>query len=318
MQSIIGITKDKHKTLFKSEKKYERPQTPFVLGSAFMAQQQQGSKVKQLLSTVGTIPKIIHQTWKNEMLPSRWKEYFDGWSTYHPDFTHVLWTDSDNDRLVWDHYPEFVDSYNWFPLMIQKTDFVRLMYLHQYGGVYADLDYEVFDNILHHLPQTSGVMLVESPLTFTEITQNSLMIAEAKHPFLYSVLQLIDEIVKDMRDQQCTKYPFNNLYDNVLFGKMLHTLSTLFLTGPATLDKTFVRASLLQGGNSQVSGVRMLPFTTFYEGTVAKHHHNGSWFNGPQLLQVFFVIVAVTVLCIILACVLITYFSTKAALKKKG
>jgi mannosyltransferase OCH1-like enzyme len=310
MQTVIGISNEKHKAMVKGKKKYKRPGTPFVFGNQLL----------DPASTItwgvqGTIPKLIHQTWKNDMLPTRWRQYFDKWSTYHPDFVHVLWTDSDNDALVKQCYPEFLKQYTWLPLIIQKTDFVRLMYLHQYGGIYADLDYECFDNVMPHLPQQNGVLLVESPLTFTEISQNSFMISEPGHPYIYSVLQLIAEIIDDMMDKDCKKYPFNKLYENVFVGKMLHTLSTFFLTGPATLDKALARAHL--NSTSKVEQVRLLPYQTFYEGTVAKHHHNGSWFNGGDLLKMFFVVVAFTVIAIILTCVLTTFFSTKAVLKKK-
>ena len=316
MQSIIDITDDKHKTLFRgNSKKYEKPTTPFITGKDMLESHH------DTISHFGSIPKIIHQTWKNvDKLPSQWREYFDGWHVKHPDFLHVLWTDEDNVQLVQQHYPEFLDHYNWLPLMIQKTDFVRLMYLHKFGGIYADLDYECFDNIVPHLPQQEGVLLVESPLTLSEITQNSFMIGEAGHPFLYNVLLLIAEIVSDVRDKHNVKYPFTKLYNNVFFGRMLHTLSTLFMTGPATLDKAFVRTCLRSpqdGGKNVTSDVRLLSHDMFYEGTVAKHHHNGSWFDGYQLLQLFIIVIALVLLGVIVLCVLTTYFSTKASYKKK-
>jgi len=310
MQSIIGISKDKHRSLFVDKKRYEKPDTAFVFGRDLLDN-------KVTWSHAGSIPKLIHQTWKNDLMPSRWKQYFDGWAEHHPDFVHVLWTDEDNEELVRAKCNEFLDSYSWLPLMIQKTDFVRLMYLYYFGGIYTDLDYECFNNLLPHLPQLQGVMLVESPLTFTEITQNSLMIAEPGHPYVYSAMQLISEIIQDMKDQQGSKYPFKHLFQNLFVGKMLHTLSTLFITGPAVLDKAYVRAHLTNRQASRVGQVTLLPHAKFYEGTVAKHHHNGSWFDGEKLLQMFFIVIGLTVTAIILTCVLSTFFSTKAVLKKK-
>ena len=309
MQSIIDISNNKHKTLFRGNtKKFESPTTPFITGKMWMTEDRE-------IQYFGSIPKIIHQTWKNvDKLPSQWREYFDGWFTHHPDFAHVLWTDEDNLNLVSNYYPEFLDHYNWLPLMIQKTDFVRLMYLHKYGGIYADLDYECFDRVVSHLPQSEGVLLVESPLTLSEITQNSFMVAEAGHPFFYNVLQLIAEIVSDVRDKHSVKYPFTSMYSNVFFGRMLHTLSTLFMTGPSTLDKALVRACLV---SQKTHNVRLLPYASFYEGTVAKHHHNGSWFDGYHLLQLFIVVIAVILLAVVVACVVTTYFSTRAAYNKK-
>lgn len=310
MQSIINISDDKHKTLFRGGKKYEQPTTPYIRGSDFLKSHDYKP------GFFGTIPKIIHQTWKNEKLPSQWREYFDGWHQKHPDFLHVLWTDTDNLDLVTQHYPQYLDHYIWLPLVIQKTDFVRLMYLHKYGGIYADLDYECFDNIVEHLPQQEGLMLVESPLSLSEITQNSFMIGETGHPFLLEVQRLIAEIVADVRDKHSVKYPFTKLYENVFFGRLLHTLSTLLMTGPATLDKAFVRAHLKDDSDT-THRVRLLSHDLFYKGSVAKHHHNGSWFNGYNLLQLFIIVIALVLLGIVLACVLTTFFSTRASYHKK-
>lgn len=308
MQTLIGISEDKHKTLFLGKKKYEKPKTAYILGAELLSK-------NRLVDKAGNIPKFIHQTWKSDRLPSQWREYFDGWSAHHPDFVHVIWSDEDNLQLVKQCYPQFLNCYLWLPLMIQKTDLVRLMYLHQYGGVYADLDYECFDNIIPHLPGLQGVMLVESPLTFTEITQNSLMISESKHPYVMQVIELIVEICKDLMDQNSVKYPFSKVFENPFFGKLLHTLSTLFMTGPSTLDKAFVRASLKQ--DKRTPDIAILPHDVFYEGVVAKHHHNGSWFDAQNLLQLFFVTVALSVIFIALACVLTTHYSTKVSFIKK-
>ena len=102
MQSIINLSAKKHKTLFRGKtKKYEIPTTPYIRGNAMLEE----SPVK--VEYFGSIPKIIHQTWKNENLPSQWREYFDGWYYKHPDFVHILWDDDDNLHLVEQHYPEF-------------------------------------------------------------------------------------------------------------------------------------------------------------------------------------------------------------------
>jgi hypothetical protein len=167
-------------------------------------------------------------------------------------------------------------------------------------------------------------MLVESPLTLSEITQNSLMVSEPGHPFLKSVLDLIASIVSDVRDKHSVKYPFTKLYENVFFGRLLHTLSTLFMTGPATLDKALVQAYLKHEGNLErkpkrnpAHRVRLLDHKLFYEGTVAKHHQNNSWFDGYKVLKLFIVVIALIMLGVILVCVLTTFFSTKAVYRKK-
>lgn len=49
----------------------------------------------------------------------------------------------DNDRLIAEHYPQFLPYFRSATPAILRVDLVRLAYLHRFGGVYADLDYEV-------------------------------------------------------------------------------------------------------------------------------------------------------------------------------
>ena len=45
-----------------------------------------------------------------------------------------LWTDEDNRKLVLDHYPWFLDTYDALPKPVMKADSVRYLYMHHLGG----------------------------------------------------------------------------------------------------------------------------------------------------------------------------------------
>ena len=45
-----------------------------------------------------------------------------------------LWTDEDNRRLVTDHYPWFLDTYDSLPKPVMKADASRYLYMHHIGG----------------------------------------------------------------------------------------------------------------------------------------------------------------------------------------
>lgn len=88
------------------------------------------------------IPRIIHQTWKNADVPSRLVDFQRSWAKYHPEWEYRLWTDADNLRLIRESYPQFVDFYQRLPYPILRVEFVKLAYLHRFGGLYVDLDFE--------------------------------------------------------------------------------------------------------------------------------------------------------------------------------
>src|SRR3990167_138073 len=202
------------------------PQTAYVRGSYVL------DNLPTFLATrrVGKIPMIIPQTWKSERFNKQMLDWFNSWSIFNPKMVHVLWLDEDNDRLVNDHFPQYKNAYNSMHLIIQKTDFVRLMYLALLGGVYADADYECYQPILESLPQTHGVMFVSSKLLLSESVQNSLMVAEPKHAVVIKCLDLINIITSDLNQPEKTNmYPahFISILNSPIFKKLVETLITL-------------------------------------------------------------------------------------------
>ncbi len=107
-------------------------------------------------------PKIIHQSWKTARSPlGQMTANFVSWSRHHPEALHVLWTDEDNRAFMRRFYPEFEATY-WSPLLtnVQRADLARVLYLHRYGGLYADLDYEARANVFEALPKTAAKIFV--------------------------------------------------------------------------------------------------------------------------------------------------------------
>lgn len=107
------------------------------------------------------IPKIIHQTWKTTELPLRWQGFRKAWMKLHPTWKFRLWTDDENMRLVEKDYPEFLGLYKSYEYPILKADLVRMLYLHKYGGLYADLDLEPLKPLDELLDQPCLVMGME-------------------------------------------------------------------------------------------------------------------------------------------------------------
>ena len=89
------------------------------------------------------IPKIIHQTWKNDKIPGKWRGFVKKVKSLNPDWEYRLWTDSDNEVFVKNEFPEFYNTYARFSKNIMRADVIRYLILYKMGGVYLDLDYEV-------------------------------------------------------------------------------------------------------------------------------------------------------------------------------
>jgi mannosyltransferase OCH1-like enzyme len=65
----------------------------------------------------------------------------------HPTWEYRLWTDDDIDHFVRAHFSHYVDAFFALPKKIMRIDVFRYMLMFVHGGVYIDLDYELFKPI---------------------------------------------------------------------------------------------------------------------------------------------------------------------------
>lgn len=149
------------------------------------------------------IPKIIHQTWKDEHLPDQYRRLAASWKRHHPEWEYMLWTDEMNLEFVKRHYPEFLEIYTAYPKHIQRVDAVRYLILHRLGGLFADLDYECLRNIQPLLEDEENVIAREpdehAALHHQQmILSNALMAAKPRSGFMQCVY---DELL------QCAPVP---------------------------------------------------------------------------------------------------------------
>jgi mannosyltransferase OCH1-like enzyme len=92
---------------------------------------------------VSRIPRILHQSWKDEHIPyDIYKKcWVESWMSLHSGWQRMFWTDADNLELVRAHYPQFQEAYRQLTPSIKQADFARFLYMHRFGGVYVDLDF---------------------------------------------------------------------------------------------------------------------------------------------------------------------------------
>lgn len=142
------------------------------------------------------IPKYIHQTWKTGETPPKYDVMRRSWVDFNPGWIVKLWTDSDLDDFIASHHPDFIEIFRSYPNPVQRADAARYLILHEFGGVYADLDTAClgsFDALAHeerivfacepgenatgHIPQRGLDRLIA----------NCVMVSPARHPFWLSV-----------------------------------------------------------------------------------------------------------------------------------
>lgn len=89
------------------------------------------------------IPKKIHQTWKSDIVPIKYKDFVKKLKRKNGDFQYCFYNDQKMENFMSFVVPnEWKDFYNNLRYKIQKIDFFRYCLLYYYGGFYADIDYE--------------------------------------------------------------------------------------------------------------------------------------------------------------------------------
>lgn len=165
------------------------------------------------------IPRIIHQTYATEEIPSRWRGARWLVKNSHSDFKYMFWTDDSIRSFLEKEYPWILSTFDSYPYPIQRVDAFRYFVLYHYGGCYLDLDVSTrrrLDGLLQY-----PAILAKRPIGFT----NDFMAAMPRHPFF---LQLMRNL------------PANQKCGIFCFG--LPSLVVMVTTGPWYLTREYHRA----------------------------------------------------------------------------
>lgn len=85
------------------------------------------------------IPMIIHYCWfGGKPLPYHAIKCIDSWKKYCPDFEFICWDESKIDQFDNQFLSQAIEARKW----AFAADYVRLMALYNFGGIYLDTDVE--------------------------------------------------------------------------------------------------------------------------------------------------------------------------------
>ena len=150
------------------------------------------------------IPKIIHQTWRDEALPAEFRAYQRSWQEHHPGWAYRFYDDRACRALVRDHYPALLALYDACPHPVQRADIFRYLAVAHYGGLYADLDMECYrpmDGLMAGASCVFGIEVRLAPrrarllgLRHAERIANCIFAAEADHPLFARIIEALQRI----------------------------------------------------------------------------------------------------------------------------
>ncbi|KAL3864856.1 hypothetical protein ACJMK2_006506 [Sinanodonta woodiana] len=101
--------------------------------------------------TKRNISLLIHQTWKHGALPAIVENWTKSWSINHPPRC-----------LIADRHKSLLRIFDEYSENIRRADALRYMVLYEFGGIYADIDFESLRS-LHVLVRSYSCILAQDP-----------------------------------------------------------------------------------------------------------------------------------------------------------
>ena len=132
------------------------------------------------------IPKIIHQTWRNEKsIVDAYKECVKTVKQKHPGYSYRFYNNEQCRDVVKQDFREFLDAYDSMT-PVEKADLFRYLVVYRDGGIYLDIDcYCVanFDNLIDGAEFVAGYEQGWKERALFRYTQWAFA-AKAGHPVL--------------------------------------------------------------------------------------------------------------------------------------
>ena len=142
---------------------------------------------------------VIFQTWKSRIaIPENFKHWRQSFVTHNPDWTTLLWDDDDNHAFIKDRFPWFLARYEAYPREIFRADIVRLFFLFEFGGFYADMDTQCLQPVAETATAGDVVLCrMGASKSFSHSLPNAIMASRPAQAFwLYAIgnaIQAIDD-----------------------------------------------------------------------------------------------------------------------------
>jgi len=149
------------------------------------------------------IPRIIHQTWKDNLLPSIISNIRNEniGLLKSKGYEFKFWTDNDILELINKYYPEFNHIYSLTKTGVQRGDISRIILIYHFGGIYIDLDVLIlrdFDELIDMYSDFFYITYEPYGQTLTLYNSdkyicNAFFAANKNNRFLYKLLRCIPE-----------------------------------------------------------------------------------------------------------------------------
>lgn len=120
----------------------------------------------------------------DDKMPESVAKHIEAVRIANPTFEVLVWDPRTARELIATEYPQFLSKYDGFPYAIQRSDFSRYAILHKYGGIYADIDYEILVPFEVMLDFLDGESKNSTKTAFVNETPNRFLLRRLSNSFM--------------------------------------------------------------------------------------------------------------------------------------
>lgn len=209
-------------------------------------------------------PINIFQTWKTKKIHNSYQPLVSKVKKLNPNSNYIFYDDKQIEKFIKNKYPEYYTIYSKLPYKIQKIDFFRYLIVYHYGGIYLDLDIDLYHS-LSDMDLSRPNFAIEFEKNSDKILQqqkcsillgNYAFYSPRKHPFLKKI---IDNLVNNRLISIVNK----NDYKKYVY----------YTTGPVLVTQSY----LDYHNKNDIILLKTIPFRKSHFGKYGKHKAMGSW-----------------------------------------
>lgn len=245
------------------------------------------------MNQVNRIPRVLHQTYKDNNIPNNLRVLQKSWLKHNPDWQYRFWSDEDIRGFVVEHFADFLDTFDAYPHNIMRVDAFRYLLLYHHGGIYADLDFECLKPMDDLLGQ-QDIFLIPEPdehlnkhktqvRNLDYVASNAFMASMPGHPFWQKVIELL-KTNSNNPDVLDATGPFMLTYAHNSFSPTIPLANPHHFDGLLSDDQGKVagKAQYNIDKNDRDESVVIKQDVPLY----ARHHWAGTWWKRPPMLQI--------------------------------